>query len=500
MPKAAKNFHNLSHHRLLTTDMGKLTPCGVVEILPGDAFRQSSSLLLRVDPLVKPLMHVVDCHIHHFFVPARLLFDDWEDFITGKDRELTLPTVTYTEGVSPSELVDHLGIPPAVNQTVNAMPIRAYNMIYNDHYRDQDLADEVSLDSLVLQRVSKEKDYFTTARSDPQLGSASIQIPFAAGTEAPVTGRGGHLTNFDPADNPDWDLGPAVWTSDINTGGVVSGNGPIPADVVSDSTSSVNDRPWQLDADAQAGLVADLSQAAGGGISVNDLRQAMAFQRFYEARNRHGSRYEDLLRYMGISPQDGRLQNPEYLGGGKSPIAFSEVLATAEGTSTSVGDLAGHGIVALRTRPYFRRFPEHGYVISLLNVRPRNMWMQQLHRLWLRTVHTDFWSKEFESMGPQEVFVKEIFGEHANVVDIFGYQGRHDEYRHLQGYVSGAFRTTEADWHLGVDLESAPSLNETFVESNPSNRVFSSQSTPQLYCMINHSIKGTRMVSRRSRY
>lgn len=489
MPKSSKNFHNLSHHRLLTTDLGKLVPCGVVEILPGDAFRQSSSLLLRVDPLVKPLMHVVDCHIHHFFVPARLLFTDWEDFITGKDRELTLPTVTYTQGVSPTELIDNFGIPPAVNQTVNAMPIRAYNLIYNDHYRDQDLADEVSLDSLVLQRVSKEKDYFTSARSDPQLGAASIQIPFSAGTEAPIVLDGG---------------GALPTTLNLRHVSGAAGEQNVVA-AASAATSDI-DMP---SGNFQAGgalfsnfpdMVADLSQVDGGGISVNDLRQSLAFQRFYEARNRHGSRYEDLLRYMGVSPQDGRLQNPEYLGGGKSPIAFSEVLATAEGTSTAVGDLAGHGIVALRTRPYFRRFPEHGYVISLLNVRPRNMWMQQLHRLWLRTVHTDFWSKEFESMGPQEVFVKEIFGEHANVVDIFGYQGRHDEYRHLQGYVTGAFRDTEADWHLGTDLTAAPALNETFVESNPSNRVFASMTTPQLYCMINHSIQGTRLVSRRARH
>lgn len=492
MPKASKNFHNLSYHRLLTTDMGKLTPCGVMEVLPGDAFRQSSSMLLRVDPLVKPLMHVVDCHIHHYFVPARILFDDWEDFITGKDRELTLPTISYTEGSDPSELIDHMGIPPTVNQTINAMPIRAYNRIYNDYYRDQDLADEVDEDSLVLQRVSKEKDYFTTARSDPQLGAASIQIPFSAGTLAPLVDGASAAAGFEPVLYRDDAPADFPVDADADSSGALSG-----FRAVGQSANPTTNGPLGVDL---TDFAADLSDVSGGGIGVNDLRQALAFQRFYEARNRHGSRYEDLLRYMGVSPQDGRLQNPEYLGGGKSPIAFSEVLATAEGTSTAVGDLAGHGIVALRTRPYFRRFPEHGYVISVMNVRPRNMWMQQLHRLWLRTVHTDFWSKEFESMGPQEVFVKEIFGEHANVIDIFGYQGRHDEYRHLQGYVSGAFRTTEADWHLGIDLESEPALNEAFIESNPSNRVFASMTTPQLYCMINHSIKGTRPVSKRSRF
>lgn len=496
---AKRNSHNLSHHRLLTTDLGKLTPCGVMEILPGDAFRQSSSLLLRVDPLIKPLMHVVDCHIHHFFVPARLLFDDWEDFITGKDRELTLPTIEYEEGVDPSELVDHFGIPPSVNQSFNAMPIRAYNLIYNDHYRDQNLIDPVDLDSLAIQRVSKEKDYFTTARTDPQLGNASIEIPFAAGTNAPLVGRG--TLEYDMINNP----GDPVTVVGQVTADVAAGGSPRALTDFKATASGASNIEAGADLPFYANLssldaYADLSSVAGGGISVNDLRQSLAFQRFYEARNRHGSRYEDLLRYMGVSPQDGRLGNPEYLGGGKSPIAFSEVLATAEGDSTAVGDLAGHGIVALRTRPYFRRFPEHGYVISLLNVRPRNMWMQQMHRLWLRTVHTDFWSAEFESLGPQEVFVKEIFGEHANVMDIFGYQGRHDEYRHLQGYVTGAFRTTEADWHLGTDLESAPALNQTFVESNPSNRVFASQTTPQLYCTINHSIRGTRPVSRRSRH
>ena len=168
--RMARNSHNLSHYRLATCDMGQLIPVGCVEVLPGDSFKHRSQVLLRVQPLLKPLMHPVDIRIHHFYVPNRLIMDDWDEFITRSDDQLSVPTISYTSGSDTYDLLDHLGVPD-VTRTISALPVRAYNLIYNDMYRDQDLISEVSLDDLELKYVAWQKDRFTSARSNPQPGS-----------------------------------------------------------------------------------------------------------------------------------------------------------------------------------------------------------------------------------------------------------------------------------------------------------------------------------------
>lgn len=489
MPQLPRNAHNLSHYRLATMDMGYLVPVACVEVLRGDKFIHRSRVLLRVQPLLKPVMHPVDVRVHHWYVPCRLLFDDWEEFITGKDPELTIPTITYDSGVTNYTLLDHLGVPTGADHELNAMPIRAYNLIWNNNYRDQDIIAEASVDDLALKRIAWQKDYFTTARADPQLGAATMEIPFSAG-EAPVMGIAGDINgDYTGLTAGKYQSDGTIGGGANNWAGPIQDNGGDRFYIRGDNTSKVPD------------IYADLSQATGG-INVNDLRQALAFQRFLEHRNRYGSRHEDYLRFNGIRPSDARLQNPEYLGGGTNTISFSEVLATAEGTNTDVGDLSGHGIAALTTRPYRRFFEEDGIVLSLMSVRPRTMYSQQLHKMWLRRTYQDYYQREFEALGPQAVLVKELYGLHPNTVDVLGYNGRHDDYRHHMSYVSGAFRDggTEEDWHYARDFTGAPSLNAAFIECAPTDRVYADTATPELYANVHHKLTAIRQVSAQARY
>lgn len=468
-----RSRHNLNHYRLFTADMGEIIPFGVVEVLPGDTFRHASSALVRFSPLVAPVMHPVHIKMHHWFVPNRLVMSDWEGFITGSDGAAVIPTVTQDGS---SDLLDHMGVDPAATGTaVNALPVRAYNLIFNEFYRDQDLDTAVSQDQLTILKARWEKDYFTTARPAPQSGSA-VSIPFEAGTTADVisdAASGGEFSVSDGAATPN------RYRMDVN--------------------QTFAERELTANGTAGNKLYVDLSDASGG-IDVNEFRTAIALQRFAEARSRYGSRYVDYLRHLGVRPSDGRLDRPEYLGGGKQVVSFSEVLATAEGTSTNVGDLSGHGIAAVRSRPYRRFFEEHGFVISLMIVRPRAIYGQSLNRHWLRADKEDYWQKELEIVGQQAVTNQELYPQHSSPDGTFGWVDRYLEYRGQPSFVSGDFRgATYDDWHLARLFGSDPALNSTFVECDPSTRVFQAPSEPQMQVMAQHYIAARRMVAKVAR-
>jgi hypothetical protein len=241
-------------------------------------------------------------------------------------------------------------------------------------------------------------------------------------------------------------------------------------------------------------IYADLA-GMEGGISIDDLRRSVALQRFAEARMRFGSRYEDYLRFLGINPRDGRLSRPEYLGGGRQNIAFSEVITTAEGSTTNPGDLYGHGLGAMRSRRYRKMFEEHGWVISLMYARPKTAYLQHMPRKFMRTDPMDYWQKELETLPWQQVKHKEIYAPDDNDT-VFGYVPRFEEYRHSVNYASGSFRTTDKDWHLARDLSSEPSLNASFVECTPDDRIYSDTSMPELQISAWNSIKAKRLVCR----
>lgn len=489
---------SLSNTKLLSCDMGELVPIGLLEVLPGDTVQQATSALLRCAPLLSPVMHPVHVRIHHWFVPHRLVWEDFEDFITGGPDGLNasvFPTITIGggSGAAVGSLADYLGVPTGVNNIeVSALPFRAYAFVWNEWYRDQDLETALTIDitsgpdtttNTALKNCGWEKDYFTSARPWEQKG-ASITLPL--GTTAPVLGIG-------------------IQTGEANT----TASGTI---IETEGNIASGARGWYMNAAGR--FVEDFDNSAGNAgtgnhkpnirtdltnasaITVNALREAMALQRYEEARARYGSRYVEYLRYLGVRSSDARLQRPEYLGGGKQTIQFSEVLATAEGTNTDVGDLKGHGIAAMRSNRYRRFFEEHGYVISLMSVKPKTIYANGLFRTWNRRTKEDFFQKELAHIGQQEVLNKEVYAAHASPNGVFGYQDRYDEYRRQESSIAGEFRATTLDfWHFARIFASSPALNASFVSCVPTDRTFAVPSQDVLYVMANHNIQARRLVA-----
>jgi hypothetical protein len=454
-------------------------------------------------------MHPVHVRLHHWFVPTRLIWANFQSAITGGADGMdatVFPYVTIDADAAPwnvyGGLSDHLGIPVAVGDAlkVSALPFRAYNLIFNEWYRDQDLvtalvnstgdgADTTS--NLALQNCAWEKDYFTSSRPWAQKGPV-VSLPI--GTSAPITGAGWDPASFGgtPTTNQQVRQYPGKTETLANA-------------LITDPSASGtgNKMQWWVGLDpANPGyplMHADLSNATAA--TINELRHALAIQRYEEARARYGSRYTEYLRYLGVRSSDARLQRPEYLGGGKQTIQFSEVLQTAPTTSgtpvTGVGAMQGHGIGAVRSNRYRRFFEEHGYVVTLLSVLPKTMYVNGLPRHWSRLTKEDYWQKELEHIGQQTVLNQETYLAHSTPVGTFGYQDRYDEYRRQESTVHGLFRTTLNTWHMGRIFAGDTTLNSTFVQAVPTTRVYQATSgNDTLLIMAMHSIQARRMVTK----
>lgn len=491
---------SLSHYKLASMDMGELVPIGLMEVLPGDTVQHATSALVRCSPMLAPVMHPVHARIHHWFVPHRIIWEDWEDFITGGPDGMdasVFPTITFGggSGAAVGSLADYLGVPTGVNNIeVSALPFRAYAMIWNEWYRDQDLQTELVIDetsgpdtttNTALQNVCWEKDYFTSSRPWEQKGP-SVSIPLTG--SAPISGMGIKSTFAGGADTNQTvqetdDAGTTNYPVALAFNSGVPWYGKL-------STNAAGSKPQ---------IYADLS--AVSGVTVNALREALAVQRYEEARARFGSRYVEYLRYLGVRSSDARLQRPEYLGGGKQTIQFSEVLqtgVTTSGNAAGVGTLRGHGIGAMRSNRYRRFFEEHGYVLSFMSVKPRTMYVQGLQRTWNRRVKEDFFQRELQHIGQQEILNKELYAAAATPGGTFGFQDRYDEYRRMESSIAGEFRSTTLDfWHMARIFASEPALNATFVSSVPTERVFQSAATDVLYVMGMHSIQARRLLAQR---
>lgn len=489
MPK--RNKFSRSHYNLLTMNMGELIPIYCDEVIPGDIWQQRTSALIRVSPQVKPTMHPVRVRIHHWYVPYRLIWDDYEDFFTGGNDGNQTPVHPFkvVGFVGEGTLYDYLGIPPGTypeNVNINALFVRAYNKIYNEHYRDQDLISELTINNgsgvdattdVDIQKVAWEKDRFTTCRSTTQRGD-DISIPLSGNADVELK-----------ASTPSPALIKEYLSHSIGTGAV---DVPVSGSMRVGST--------QLSVlDPNGSLEADMSSVSG--VTLEDLRLALGRQRYMEIMNRAGARYGEYARAIfGVNNPDARLQIPEYLGGGRQTISFSEILATAEGTNTDVGDLKGHGIAAMRSRRYRRFIPEHGIIMSLMSVVPRTIYTQSVERQLMRddtTVKEDYFVPQLQGIGDDEILNKEVYGFHSSPDSVFGYQNRYEEYRSKDSRVSGEMNSSPGyNWHLGRIHSGDIALNQSFIECNPSKRILADQASDTLQVMASHSIQTRRPVGR----
>ena len=488
-----RNKFNLSRTANLSCSPGELVPLGPpVEVLPGDSHQLATSMLVRVLPLLAPVMHPFDIKIHSWFVPHRIVWPEFEEFITGgpdNDSGIVHPYMV-ANGTGPvlGSLADYYGLPPlpltgmsSAEREFNALPFRGYAKIYNEFYRDQDLQTELPLStasgldsttSTTLMFANWQKDYFTSARPWEAKGP-TVMLPLTG--DAPVK-----------ANVADGGLVAALNASDVLRTFNIGGTSQLQ---FTGTTPPVD-----------SAMKADLSGVSAA--TILQLRLAMALQRYAENRARFGSRYPEYLLALGVRPDDARLDRPEYLGGGQQTITFSEVLQTAPTTSGTaspgVGNMRGHGIAALRSNRFRKFFSEHGFIHTFVVIRPRTVYPQGVARIWSRKTKEDYWQPELEHIGQQEILNREIYWPGVGALDVWGYQDRYDEYRRLESTVHGEFRTLLNYWHAAREFTVRPALNAAFVLSNPTNRIYSvtDPAVDKMYLQVRHSHQARRLLSR----
>lgn len=507
-----RNKFSLSHYKLLTAKMGYLYPVACVDVLPGDTLQMATSLLMRFSPLVAPVMTPVTVKLHHWYVPFRLIWDEFEDFITGGPDGMSVPIpphIIFNGAINSGTLHDYFGISPRESGGdlwASSLYHRAYRLIWNEWYRDQNLQVPLEVptssgretgtslpNSGSLLRSAWDKDYFTTATPWEQKGAA-VNVPVIGNPGGTITISG--APGISGSYNSDVNQGRYGMTGLSGSGSILTAKG-FGADYSGDETVyNANSGNLTL---TKGTLSANFtaSDASLGVVNLKLMREAYAMQRYEEHRALYGSRYVEYLRYLGIKGSDARLQRPEYLGGGRSVIQFSEVLQTAEGTDP-VGTMRGHGIGAMRTNRFRRFFEEHGVVMTLMSVRPKSIYTQGMPRKFSKQLKTDYWQKEFEHIGQQEIKNSELYTSSAEPDATFGFADRYDEYRGEWSSVHGEFRDLLNFWHLGREFNEQPVLNASFINSLPSDRIFADQTgNDTLYVMVNNSIQARRIISKR---
>lgn len=495
-----RSSFNRSHGYKTTFDSGYLVPFYVDEVLPGDTFNLKCTLFARLATPIVPFMDNMFMETFFFFVPNRLLWDNWQKFNgeqekPGDSTDFLIPTIKNTGAFTVGSIADYFGIPTGVsNLEVNALPFRAYNLIYNEWFRDENLQDSLPVEKgdgpddvadYKLVRRGKRHDYFTSALPWPQKGPG-VEIPLTG--NAPVIGNGNAI-NFTTDLNNNFALqittrGGSESVPNLRfVGG--RGNTALPSSDPASFAQGVVSYPLVGLSKSESGLLADLSNVTSA--TINSLRQAFQIQRLYERDARGGTRYTEILRsHFGVISPDARLQRPEYLGGSSSPININPVQQTSATDSTSPqGNLAAFGLASSRVHGFTKSFVEHGYIIGLVNVRADLTYQQGLQRMWSRQTRFDFYWPALAHLGEQAVLNKEIYAQGIAVdEEVFGYQERYAEYRYYPSQITGKFRSTYAEpldmWHLSQKFDSLPTLSSQFIEDNPPvSRVIAVQDEPQ---------------------
>lgn len=489
-PKKSK--FDLSHEKKLTMNMGELIPVLLEEVMPGDKFRVNTELLCRFHPMLAPIMHRIDAFIHYFYVPNRLVYQDWDKFITGGDKGTDTPafptiSILSLSALKHGTLADYMGLPTLDSDvtntttmpTVSALPFRAYQLIFNEYYRDENLQDELPIKNtgtvddtekailLTLRRRAWTKDYFTSALPYAQKGD-SVMIPAEIGIKPVAQAWNTFPEGEDPSSTP------PTGTVSVNASGYLTSQNV----------------PFAVEA------------AEGLEATINDLRTAVRLQEWLEKNARAGSRlFESILVHFGVYSDDLRIGRPQYLGGGRTAITVSEVLSTNETDTLDLGKMGGHGI-GVGNQAYFKGyFKEHGHIIGIMSILPKPAYQQGLPKMFTRFDKLEYPWPEFANLGEQAVLNKELYFDFANPQNndgTFGYQSRYAELKFGRNSVHGDFKENLSFWHCGRIFANLPTLSTQFVECNPSDmedRIFPVQdsgATDKIYVQLYNNVTAVR--------
>lgn len=499
LKKPEKSVFDLSHDIKMSLKFGGLYPVSVMEALPSDRFNISTDALVRVAPMIAPVMHRMDVSLHTFFVPNRILWENWEAFITDNmDDTLLLPYYPINSATTTEikTFMDYFGVAPINNGSaptinINALPFAAYQCVYNEYYRDQNLITPIdyklvngnnsgNLELMKLRRRAWESDYFTANLPWTQKGD---QVTLPLGTIRLING----------------------WDNDGTRPQFVdSGMSPVSGPANIQAIIAGPNGPWIQEGASGSGIAVAYNPNGSlevGATYINDLREAFRLQEFLERNAVGGTRYiEHLMAHFNQRSSDARLQRPQYICGVKSPIVVSEVLNTAgfEGAESALpqGNMAGHGVSVLNGNIGSFTAEEHGYFITIASVMPKTSYMQGIPRHFLKSQQFDFAYPTFAHLGEQPVLIGELYADADDYSKTFGYLPIYSHYRTIPSRVAGDFRTTLKYWHLSREFANEPELNQEFIEcsdSDGNDRIFAVQDgSDYLYAQFILNVKALR--------